>query len=111
MQKNGHRAGTGTTDPVAVRATTDAVAVDPVAVSQREMWDRAHQRYLESGVWKCSLSPTGAHHWIGDEVSLTCKYCKKVTEAPVGLPSWVLQTIYHKQRTAVMKRLLVEQFI
>ena len=75
------------------------------------MWEREHKRYLESGVWRCSLSPTGAHYWVGDEVSLTCKYCEKTTAAPVALPVWVVEVIAHKRHAAEVKRLLAEQYI
>jgi hypothetical protein len=38
---------------------------------------RSHQEYVESGVWKCEESPTGAHWWVeSTELNLfECKYC------------------------------------
>ena len=41
-----------------------------------------HNKYIESGEWKCAESPTGAHHWIevqNDKHQHTghwyCKWC------------------------------------
>lgn len=31
--------------------------------------------YLKGDAWKCSLSPTGAHHWLVSRKDTTCKYC------------------------------------
>jgi hypothetical protein len=33
------------------------------------------RNYKDSGAWKCKKSPTKAHFWTGDNVSITCKYC------------------------------------
>ena len=35
------------------------------------------KKYIESGVWKCSKSPTGAHHWVIIGRQAKCKYCLK----------------------------------
>ena len=36
------------------------------------------KKYVESGIWKCSDSPTGAHHWVYTSDSWVCRYCKGV---------------------------------
>jgi len=38
---------------------------------------QAHDEYIKSGSWKCDKSPTGAHHFIGNQFVLKCKYCGK----------------------------------
>jgi len=50
-----------------------------------------HNEYLASDVWKCTDSPTGAHHWI--EIQYTdghlhtglfyCKWCQDAKNFPV----------------------------
>ena len=36
------------------------------------------KEYLESGIWKCGKSPSGAHWWIGDESNwFSCQYCEE----------------------------------
>jgi len=44
------------------------------------------KKYLESGSWKCSDSPTGAHHWIIKRIKtgkiMICKYCKNLQRLP-----------------------------
>lgn len=40
-----------------------------------------YNEYVQSGCWKCSQSPTHAHHWIGDNDNVfTCRYCGEVKE-------------------------------
>ena len=34
--------------------------------------------YVKSGKWKCSNSPTGAHHWLIKGREMSCGYCNKV---------------------------------
>ena len=45
-----------------------------------------HSEYLESDVWRCNESPTGAHHWIGVGVQgsgiFYCKWCLEVKRFP-----------------------------
>lgn len=46
------------------------------------------KQYVDSEVWKCGDSPTGAHHWVQDldeesgltldEMPFVCKYCRGV---------------------------------
>lgn len=31
--------------------------------------------YLKGDSWKCSFSPTGAHHWMVGRHETVCKYC------------------------------------
>ncbi len=31
--------------------------------------------YYQAGTWRCSQSPTGAHHMVGDAYVGTCKFC------------------------------------
>lgn len=32
--------------------------------------------YYKCGLWRCPVSPTGAHHWLMDDGGLgQCKYC------------------------------------
>jgi len=38
--------------------------------------------YIKSGVWKCSQSPTGAHHSIITGGVMKCKYCGKESAIP-----------------------------
>jgi len=45
-----------------------------------------HRRYVESGVWKCSKSPTGAHYWIIESRVMVCKYCKERRKVPREVP-------------------------
>lgn len=34
--------------------------------------------YCEDGLWECSASPTGAHHWIINGSGMSyCKYCRE----------------------------------
>lgn len=42
-----------------------------------------HAAYLKGDTWKCSHSPTGAHHWIIGRQTV-CKYCLMV-KAPSAL--------------------------
>ena len=46
--------------------------------------ERMHQDYVRSGRWKCTDSPTGAHHWIerGGEGIFICKWCFDVRRFP-----------------------------
>jgi len=45
------------------------------------------KEYLESGSWKCSDSPTGAHYWIITRIKtgkiMICKHCKGVRRLPL----------------------------
>jgi len=34
-----------------------------------------HAAYLKGDGWKCSSSPTGAHHWRVGRHESVCKYC------------------------------------
>ncbi len=45
--------------------------------------DRAE--YLKGDSWRCSSSPTGAHHWIIRRQTI-CKYCLK-TKQPQDIQS------------------------
>ena len=48
--------------------------------------DRTHQAYMESNVWKCPKSPTGAHHWRGTVLLMKCIHCgeKRVPDQGTG---------------------------
>lgn len=38
--------------------------------------DRIGRRYLQSGLWQCPSSPSGAHHWLIDVEGVgQCRYC------------------------------------
>ena len=38
-----------------------------------------YAEYLKGNSWRCSSSPTGAHHWIvGNQ--MVCKYCLMVKQ-------------------------------
>ena len=37
----------------------------------------AYGKYIESGSWKCSSSPTGAHYWLVISDGMKCKYCSE----------------------------------
>jgi hypothetical protein len=39
-----------------------------------------YQKYIDSGVWRCSKSPGGAHYWTttpGEQENYYCLYCGK----------------------------------
>ena len=39
-----------------------------------------YAEYLKGNSWRCSKSPTGAHHWIvGNQI--VCKYCLMVKQS------------------------------
>jgi len=44
--------------------------------------------YYERGLWNCSASPTGAHHWLIDDRGMgQCEYCgegRQFAEATVS---------------------------
>jgi hypothetical protein len=44
-------------------------------MGQRSMIVSENQSYMASDRWKCSRSPSGAHHWIIQSSQMTCKYC------------------------------------
>lgn len=52
--------------------------VDTPRMSQK------HRKYIEAKLWKCLISPTGAHHWIETSPPGTykCKWCHKEREFP-----------------------------
>jgi hypothetical protein len=41
---------------------------------------QAHAEYLNGDSWRCSRSPTGAHHWIIGSQTI-CKYCLTVNQS------------------------------
>jgi len=47
----------------------------------RNKLENAEQEYLESGHWKCSKSPTGAHYRIILKGKERCKYCGDVRKS------------------------------
>ncbi len=57
----------------------------------------AYQNYLDSEVWKCKKSPTGAHHWVETKTledgqrRFQCKHCSKEADfkPPVENGSYV----------------------
>jgi len=48
--------------------------------------NRVWEKYIDSGIWKCSKSPTGTHHFIFEEKKGTCKYCGEIRE---GTPYYI----------------------
>ena len=44
-------------------------------MGQRSMKVYEDQEFMASDRWKCSKSPSGAHHWIIQIGQMTCKYC------------------------------------
>lgn len=68
-----------------------------------------HKEYLESGVWKCTQSPTGAHYWVeinkNEETRglFLCKYCLDVKRFPVGWGEAVAATASGKIRPIILK--------
>jgi hypothetical protein len=44
-------------------------------MGQRSMKESENQEFMTSDRWKCSKSPSGAHHWIIRTGQMTCKYC------------------------------------
>jgi hypothetical protein len=36
-----------------------------------------HAEYLAEEQWRCSKSPTEAHHWVVVGRRMTCKYCSE----------------------------------
>lgn len=67
------------------------------------------KEYIKSGVWKCSESPTGAHHWVELRVGrlantghFYCIYCYDVKKFPIH---WEQVA---SRNTAMAKYFLVE---
>ena len=62
------------------------------------------QRYIESGVWKCSMSPTGSHYYMIEKYlggyTQTCKYCGEIKNVEVPL---VENLDWRKSRYVVKK--------
>ena len=60
--------------------------------------DRQHKRYIESGRWKCSSSPTNAHHWIDHHSDgiFICKWCFDVRKFPRTFDG-ILKVTYGKK--------------
>ncbi len=57
---------------------------------QRIMKVSDNQEFMASDRWKCSKSPSGAHHWIIHGGQMTCKYChdnKPVNMNPLRSPN------------------------
>jgi len=53
--------------------------------------------YIKSDCWRCSNSPTGAHHWVITPIKhgkiMNCKYCRQQVKLPVSeLPEFKLPT-------------------
>ncbi len=48
---------------------------DIPVLPKKQRNDLAHKIYLESDVWKCPKSPTGAHHWRGTVLLMKCIHC------------------------------------
>ena len=48
--------------------------------------EKKYAKYLRSGCWICTDSPTGAHHWIEDheekQGTFVCIHCREVKEFP-----------------------------
>ncbi|MCK4722154.1 MAG: hypothetical protein KAT75_02565 [Dehalococcoidia bacterium] len=45
---------------------------ESVAQTSDTIWSR----YLQSGLWRCPCSPSGAHHWLIDDKGVgQCRYC------------------------------------
>lgn len=51
--------------------------------------------YLRGDAWKCTLSPTGAHHWLVSRSDTTCKYClaDNVQKPPAPAGTLLMSTI------------------
>jgi hypothetical protein len=46
---------------------------------EKHIFGQERAEYIKSNDWKCSISPTGAHHWIINRQTI-CKYCSKVEQ-------------------------------
>jgi hypothetical protein len=74
------------------RMGTRAQEISPnkgAIMGQSSMKVSENQEFLSSERWKCSQSPSGAHHWIIHSIEMTCKYCKAskpVSPRSVGWP-------------------------
>ena len=46
--------------------------------------DKGYRKYVESKMWQCEDSPTGAHHWIetSEHGTFKCKWCGRDREFP-----------------------------
>ena len=42
---------------------------------QQTLEDNRFSEYYKCGLWRCSASPTGAHHWLIDGGRGQCMYC------------------------------------
>jgi len=59
--------------------------------------DKWYNDYLRSDRWKCSESPTGAHHWVehhSDGIFI-CKWCFDVKRFPRTFQGALEQTYGH----------------
>ena len=60
----------------------------------QKFYPNQHDVYIQSGSWKCSVSPSGAHYWQDVNItdskvrsckSLRCKYCLVVKDIEVAV--------------------------
>lgn len=50
--------------------------------------------YLESGIWKCSKSKTGAHYFVLDSVGNgKCRHCRKKHRPLESTDSWKIRNL------------------
>jgi hypothetical protein len=58
----------------------------------------SHQKYLTGDVWKCNLSPSGAHFWEVNNQNMECKYChaSKLTW-PIEVKEKIFESNYFKK--------------
>ena len=66
--------------------------------------DRQYSAYIDSGDWKCSQSSTGAHHWVGNNIEMECKYCHKKQKVEYGNAWNTWQMTGNKQRNTTTNK-------
>jgi hypothetical protein len=61
---------------------------------------RLHEVYVKGDIWRCSLSPSGAHSWEVNMETMECRYCyaKKSTWPEVVKTALYHGDYYHKKR-------------
>jgi hypothetical protein len=55
---------------------------------QRSIKVTDNQEYMASDRWKCSKSPSGAHHWMIHSGEMICKYCELIKPMDTKRYGW-----------------------
>ena len=61
--------------------------------------------YLLAGLWKCSISPTGAHHWMHQMGELwKCKHCESYRAYPARYSESFIQATKVKPHSRIFSK-------